>query len=196
MLSYWICPVSNYQQPPQNPYGYGPPQPPQYPQAPPPGMPPTGGYPMGYPTQGPPEQALANQGARLGARILDGLIIMVPLIVVGVINAMVASSSKGVGVVTALVFFVVLIAAILFYEPYMNSKYGATFGKRICGLRVARLSDGQNLSFGAAMGRVLIAYVLGFVPFGGLLNVLWCTWDKPYRQCLHDKVVSSVVVKA
>jgi uncharacterized RDD family membrane protein YckC len=28
-----------------------------------------------------------------------------------------------------------------------------------------------------------------------LLNVLWCTWDQPYRQCLHDKAAKTVVVR-
>jgi hypothetical protein len=29
----------------------------------------------------------------------------------------------------------------------------------------------------------------------GLLDPLWCLWDKPYRQCLHDKPAKTVVVK-
>ncbi|MFK4273751.1 RDD family protein, partial [Streptomyces milbemycinicus] len=29
-----------------------------------------------------------------------------------------------------------------------------------------------------------------------LINVLWCTWDRPYRQCLHDKAAKTVVVSA
>ena len=29
-----------------------------------------------------------------------------------------------------------------------------------------------------------------------LVNVLNCTWDKPYQQCIHDKVAQTVVVEA
>jgi hypothetical protein len=27
-----------------------------------------------------------------------------------------------------------------------------------------------------------------------LINVLWCTWDDPYHQCIHDKAAKTVVV--
>ncbi|MEU4210941.1 RDD family protein [Streptomyces sp. NPDC026206] len=176
--------MSHYQQQPgaQNPYGYSAPPPQYYP----PSMPPMG-------PAGPPEQALANQGARLGARVLDLFFMIVPMIVVGIINAIVVDAS-GVSPAGAALLGLVGLAVVLCYEPVMNSKYGATFGKRICGLRVARLSDGQNLSLGAAFGRWAVYILIGFIPLGGLINVLSCCWDKPYRQCFHDKAAGSVVV--
>ncbi|MEV0368592.1 RDD family protein [Streptomyces sp. NPDC050636] len=116
-----------------------------------------------YPPQasGPSEQMLANQGARLGARLLD-------------------------------VFFMFVL---MFHEPFMNWKFGGTFGKQICGLRVARLEDGQNISLGRAFGRFLVVIPMGFVSILPLLNLLWCCWDQPFRQCLHDKAATTVVVK-
>lgn len=41
----------------------------------------------------------------------------------------------------------------------------------------------------------VVTFPMAVVPFLSTLNVLWCCWDQPNRQCLHDKVVSSVVVK-
>ena len=42
----------------------------------------------------------------------------------------------------------------------------------------------------------LVMFVVGaFVPFFNLIDVLWLLWDKPYRQCLHDKFAKTVVVK-
>lgn len=32
------------------------------------------------------------------------------------------------------------------------------------------------------------------MPFLGLLDVLWCLWDKPFQQCPHDKAAYSVVL--
>ena len=32
-------------------------------------------------------------------------------------------------------------------------------------------------------------------PFLGYLDGFWQLWDKPYRQCLHDKWPRTVVVK-
>ncbi|OKH97339.1 hypothetical protein A6A06_32750 [Streptomyces sp. CB02923] len=146
---------------------------------------------------GPPTDMLASQGARLGARLLDGLFQVVAVFVVISLIALVQAvlpRGAGVGIASALI-GIVLVIGVFFYEPFMNWKYGATFGKRICGLRVARLRDGANLSFGQALGRWAVVIPMGFVPFLGLLNVLWCCWDEPFRQCLHDKVASTVVVK-
>jgi hypothetical protein len=28
----------------------------------------------------------------------------------------------------------------------------------------------------------------------GLIDPLWCLWDTPYKQCLHDKPPKTVVV--
>ncbi|MEU8579454.1 RDD family protein [Streptomyces abikoensis] len=189
--------MSHYQQPPagqnpygqqapygqQPPYGYGQPQSPYYP----PPMPPMG-------AGGPPPQALAGQGARLGARILDGIFVVVLMIVPLLISGAIRATADGAAPLASLVMIVGMIAVFLLYEPLMLSKSGSTFGKRICGIRVARLSDGQNLSYGGALWRMFSSYLMGFVPLLGLLNILWCLWDSPYRQCLHDKAASSVVV--
>ncbi|GHC34037.1 hypothetical protein GCM10010507_03410 [Streptomyces cinnamoneus] len=190
-ISYWIGCVSYYQQQPGGPqpggpapYGY-PAPPPQYYQ---PGMPPMGG------PSGPPEQALANQGARLGARLLDVLFIILAVLALSLIGALLGQAGGAAAGVGLAIDIIGMAGVFLFYEPYMVSQHGGTFGKRICGLRVARLSDGQNLSFGAAFGRWAVYLLIGFVPLAGPINALSCCWDKPYRQCFHDKAVSSVVV--
>lgn len=58
------------------------------------------------------------------------------------------------------------------------------------------LHTGERLSFPRAVGRELVwlAGIL-FGPFG-LVNQLFCTWDRPYQQCLHDKLSNSVTVRA
>ncbi|MEV5594808.1 RDD family protein [Streptomyces sp. NPDC052496] len=179
------------QQPPYGAYGTG--------QAPGYGMPGQQGYsPYGAPQAGgPPIAMLASQGARLGARALDVLFqfvaVFIVIAVVGLVQA-VLPRGPGVGIPTALL-GIALVIGVLLYEPFMNWKYGGTFGKRICGMRIARLNDGTGLSFGQALGRWAVVFPMGFVPFLGLLNVLWCCWDEPFRQCLHDKVAGTVVVK-
>lgn len=55
-------------------------------------------------------------------------------------------------------------------------------------------ASGQRIGFWRALIRELFwpaAWILG--PLG-LIHSLWCTWDKPYQQCLHDKLVNTVVV--
>lgn len=50
------------------------------------------------------------------------------------------------------------------------------------------------------MGREATYALIPVIPCCGwifwLVEVLWCTWDKPYQQCLHNKVGATVVVSA
>ncbi|MFD8998709.1 RDD family protein [Streptomyces abikoensis] len=172
--------MSSYRQPP--PYGYGTYQPQPYP-------------PPILTRPGPPAEALPNPAVRLGARIIDILIILVGggaiAIAVGMAMMALTENDNASAATMATAFF----GGMALYEPLMTHAYGGTFGKSICGLRVARVADGQNLSLGAAFGRWAVYQVSSFVPGGGLVNTLSCLWDKPLRRCFHDRAASSVVVK-
>ncbi|MFE5210557.1 RDD family protein [Streptomyces sp. NPDC056600] len=171
---------SPHQQPP---YGFGPPM---YPPPPPPPA-----------LDGPPPEMLGNQGARLAARFLDGVFMLLAgLLVAGVVTVLqnVLEAPEPVEVLIGFVGYGLLGLALLCYEPVMIWERGATYGKRICGLRVARVGDGEDLSFRRAWLRWFMSFFMGFVPFLGLLDGLWCLWDKPFQQCLHDKAADSVVL--
>ncbi len=153
-------------------------------------------YPPAAPMRpGPPEEALANQGVRLGARVLDALIVGIGAVIVGTLMGVLVILLTDDEAAATPALITVLAGSYLLYDPLMTYAWGATLGKRICGLRVARLEDGQNLSLGAALGRWLTYLVLSVIPFVGWVNALSCLWDKPYRQCFHDKAASSVVVR-
>ena len=59
---------------------------------------------------------------------------------------------------------------------------GEQFRDRLLGGVADRTDDQQHI-----VGAV--------VPFLSWLDGLWQLWDKPYQQCLHDKVAQTVVVK-
>jgi uncharacterized RDD family membrane protein YckC len=182
-VTYWIMIMSEYP-PPPHPYG----QPPAYQH---------GQFGQSGPALGgPPQGALASQGTRLAARLLDMVIILAALgVVIGIISVLqLLWQNTGYLMVTA-VLGMLCGVAVLCSEPILTWRYGATLGKRALGLRVARLDNGQRLTPGGAFGRWISSTVMGFIPFLGLLNVLWCCWDTPYRQCLHDKAAGSVVVR-
>ncbi len=40
-----------------------------------------------------------------------------------------------------------------------------------------------------------IPWLNSVVPFFYLLDLLWQLWDQPYRQCLHDKITNTIVVR-
>ena len=52
-----------------------------------------------------------------------------------------------------------------------------------------------GLNRGLAAKRFLVMQGGSIVPGLGLLDGLWQLWDKPYRQCPHDKVSSTLVIK-
>ena len=94
------------------------------------------------------------------------------------------------GIIAAFLGAMVLAYALtLAYEGLLTAR-GGTLGKRWLGIRVVRLSDGRPPSTGASLGRAALAMVLS----GTYVDQLWLLWDRPWRQCLHDKPVSTVVV--
>jgi len=92
---------------------------------------------------------------------------------------------------------VVLGAFLLFgilYEALPTWRWGRTLGKKLCGLRVLTLEQQEVPGFGAALRRWLVYGVLSVLAVG-VLNVLWCFFDRPWRQCWHDKLAGTFVSK-
>lgn len=206
--------------PPPAPYG-APPYGPQggNPYAQPGAVPPYGQYApqMGQPGYqwgaGPAPYAFAGFGARLGAVLLDGLILGIPLLVVYAIafgllfaglnpttDSFTGETTYGepngavVGIGGVLFLIVVLVAFL--YEPLMTARKGRgngqTIGKRIVGIRVVNLQN-QPISAGQAWGRFLIKSLVSGSIF--YLGFLWALWDTN-QQTWHDKIANTVVVKA
>ncbi|WP_137989090.1 RDD family protein [Streptomyces vilmorinianum] len=78
------------------------------------------------------------------------------------------------------------------YEALPTAKWGRTLGKKLCGLQVQDIEGHEPPSFGAALRRWLVYSVLGLLVLG-VLNVLWCLFDRPWRQCWHDKAARTFV---
>ncbi|MGP3945718.1 RDD family protein, partial [Streptomyces sp. 6N106] len=80
-------------------------------------------------------------------------------------------------------------------ETLPTAKWGRTLGKRLSGVRVLDIEGHDTPSFGAALRRWLVYSVLGVLVIG-VLNVLWCLFDRPWRQCWHDKTARTFVAAA
>lgn len=78
------------------------------------------------------------------------------------------------------------------YEALPTAKWGRTLGKKLCGLEVRDIESHDAPTFGAALRRWLVYSVLGLLVVG-VLNVLWCLFDRPWRQCWHDKAAHTFV---
>ncbi|MGP3983339.1 RDD family protein [Streptomyces sp. KR80] len=144
---------------------------------------------------------LANRGKRLVARIIDLLLIWVPVglamyAIVGGYDPADADDNGKAAIVQG-----VVVLAYLLYEGLMLASSGQTVGKKVMNIRVALLENGAVPAGSPAWIRACVYILPVLVPCCGwpvfwLVNVLWCTWDKPYQQCLHDKAAKTVVVEA
>ncbi len=175
---------------------------------------PPGGWqqppPAGVPAYG---GQLAGWGRRLGATIIDGLIIVVPaLIIMAVLGVGVAGSAEAdsdagiIGFVIGLMITALIIAVVsLLYAPLLMRRGGAqngqTIGKQVTGIRVIRTS-GEPMDFlWAGLREVVIKNfgvgIASSFTFGiaFLANYLWPLWDDENRA-LHDMLAQTRVVAA
>jgi uncharacterized RDD family membrane protein YckC len=186
--------------PPSGPAEPPPPTGPGFPSAPPPSgeVPGSAGGPGPYgeadPLAGMPP--LPSRGRRLVARIIDALIIGIPMslllwAITGDRDYDTASSSNYLQQAAIIIVYFV-------YEGAMLSARGQTLGKMAMRIRVAMLENGAVPHGSPGWFRAGVYSLPELLPCFGfifwLVNVLNCTWDKPYRQCLHDKAARTVVV--
>ena len=160
----------------------------------------------GWATMGTGERAeLASPGARLGARLIDWVIVAIAfviLLVVGIGSAIGAGSNEGEEAALSLGVLLLtplLIAAIgVAYEVTMIALKGQTLGKMATSIKVIRADNGRLPGWGKSISRWIIPIVLLFVPFVGwilsLLVYVSLTWDKA-RQGWHDKAAGTLVIR-
>jgi uncharacterized RDD family membrane protein YckC len=190
------------------PYG-GQPYPQQYPP----------GQPYGY---GPlaPDPTLAEWWQRLVARIVDSLIIALitsPLVIwfmvwyVHQLTALIQANPDAppntpefMRLELKVMGFAVLLGLTqgllsFLYDWFQHAKWGQTLGKRVMKIKVVALADRGPVTGGSAAKRAAAYGLAPQVPLIGgafsLINSLWLLWDKPNRQCLHDKFAGTVVIK-
>ncbi|NBM21101.1 RDD family protein, partial [Streptomyces sp. GC420] len=78
------------------------------------------------------------------------------------------------------------------YEVLPTVKWGRTAGKKLFKVQVRDIEAHEPPGFGAALRRWLVYGVLGLLVVG-VVNVLWCLFDRPWRQCWHDKAARTFV---
>ncbi|MET8075868.1 RDD family protein [Streptomyces sp. NPDC005303] len=97
------------------------------------------------------------------------------------------TTSVYLGIVVA----VLLVAGVL-YEALPTAKWGRTLGKKLLGLEVRDIEGHEPPTFGGALRRWLVYSVPGLLGIG-LVGVAWCLFDRPWRQCWHDKAAHTFV---
>ncbi|MER5706733.1 RDD family protein [Streptomyces sp. NPDC042898] len=195
--------------PPGNPYGS--PSGSPYDNMPPPPPPYGSGYGGGYggtdPLSGMPP--LAESGKRIVARIIDWVIVAVPLAIIGIpFDIYSRATEKGndfgdtvnsLNGGSQLVFQLITIVAYVAYDTVMVAKGGQTLGKKLFKLRVAMLNDGSTPPMSQSLLRAVVLWLPALICCAclwPLLLLILILVDKPYKQGLHDKAAKTVVVTA
>jgi uncharacterized RDD family membrane protein YckC len=169
---------------------------------------------------GPPAQAappvpiagryeLGSWWSRVGAALIDSLIIGVGALIILALFGSVFSigffASDETGIIALIVglmlsFVAIAIMALLYAPLMMDRTNGKTLGRMATGIRVVR-ANGQPMTFGFAMLREVAvkALLFGFagsvtVGLANLADVLWPLWDDENRA-LHDFVVDTRTVR-
>ncbi|MEV7421237.1 MULTISPECIES: RDD family protein [unclassified Streptomyces] len=197
-------PYGQQGQPGQQQPGYGPPQGQQpgygYPQQAPQGVPPQGygypqqqpgqpygAYPQGQPGYGGGMPELAHWGLRVGGKLIDGLIMMVPYILV-VIGGGLGDSAGTLFVIIGLLGML----GVFIWQLIQEGSTGQTVGKKVVGIKLLRESDGQPIGGGMAFVRTLAHFLDNIACY---LGWLWPLWDQK-KQTFADKVCSTVVIRS
>jgi uncharacterized RDD family membrane protein YckC len=140
------------------------------------------------------EDASATLGAmrtagfmiRLGAVIIDGVILAVPfwiLVAMGVLEIQESSGNVAHNLISS--------SAGAVYEILMVGKYGATVGKMATGLRVVD-HNGRPVTMGRSAGRYFAKILSGLPTL--MIGYLMAAFDAENRA-LHDRICSTRVVR-
>lgn len=149
-----------------------------------------GGQPamMNYYAEGPQYVVYAGFWIRVGAVVLDSLILAVPNFAISAAVGFIVEAT-GNRYLTALASIGQTVMAWLYYALMESSAKQATLGKMACGIIVTDLNGGR-ISFGRATGRHFASMISGIIIGIGYLMAAWTQ----KKQTLHDLIASTVVV--
>ncbi len=149
-----------------------------------------------------PQLKLASRGARLGAAVLDTIIVMFAISVPAVAGVvLMGQAEKGEGddvSVAAVLCFVlagVVMIGLLVWNAVWLTKYGQTLAKRMLKIRIVSFPEGRNAGFVKAflLRTVVNAIINQVVPLYGIVDA--CFIFRQDQRCLHDLIADTTVVE-
>jgi len=195
--------MSDYGNPPQdpsqpNPYGqqpnpYGQPQPPYGQQPNPYGQPqPPYGQSHGY-GYALPRDAYASWLKRVGAYLIDGLVVAIgyiPAVIGGAISGSSSDGSSAIGLLLTLIGVALSLAIFVWNTCLRAGRTGYSIGKGALGIKLIGEQSGQPIGPGMAFLRYL-CHIVDALPC--YIGYLWPIWDAK-RQTFSDKIIKTVVL--
>lgn len=170
------------------PQGYGP----QQGYGPPPGYGPQQGYgpPPGH---GAPQYYGAPQyagwGSRVGAYLIDIIIIGVPFAILNTIGGAIDGGAGGFVTFLGVLWY---LGALVYNRWVLGGKSGQTWGRQVLKIRLVGEATGQPIGVGMAFVRDIAHFVDSVICYIGWLFPLW----DAKKQTIADKIVKTLVVQA
>lgn len=139
---------------------------------------------------------------RLGARMIDGLLLGVPVLILAAVlipNLLRAQNQAPNAAFAAftLSFVLVYFLIVICYEVVLLRYRGATVGKMACGLKVVR-PDGAGLGWGVSFGRFFMWNVVtSGIPYLNMILMLISgimAGVDEQKRALHDRVCDTRVI--
>jgi uncharacterized RDD family membrane protein YckC len=150
------------------------------------------------PAAGPTE--LAGLGARLGACLLDALLLLCTVLP-SLIGVAIGDASESLGDLPAAIGGMITLAAwavLAVWSGVLLHQHGQTIGKRVLKIRVVRTGGRRASLPRLVLLRALTSGVLLALPYYGWLGFLLDSLLilGASRRCLHDRIAGTIVVKA
>lgn len=129
---------------------------------------------------------------RVGAKIIDWIILSVINMIITAVWGFVAVSSAGTSraVASMAISYILQIAISAAYTTWFLGKYGATLGKMACKIRVIT-SEGDNISYLRAFARHFAEWLSGIIIGIGYIMVAF----DDEKRALHDRICDTRVIK-
>lgn len=155
-------------------------------------------YPGGAGTPQPGVGAYGSLLKRFGARILDGLIIGIPVAIIFAVLPGLSTGSFLYGVVSSALYFG--------YFVFLETSRGATLGKEVLGMRVAG-ENGQSpvgveasairncwMLIGVLSGIPFVGFLAGLASLAAIITIAVTISSDPRNQGLHDRLGGTLVL--
>jgi uncharacterized RDD family membrane protein YckC len=136
----------------------------------------------------------ASWGTRVGAYLIDALIVLPFSIIAAVVGGPSVDAQSGAVSGPGPLYYVFLLLAFLvtgYNRWFLAGRTGQSWGKKALGVRLVKEATGQPIGAGMAFLRDLAHFVDGIICYIGYLFPLW----DAKKQTLADKIVSTLVVK-
>jgi uncharacterized RDD family membrane protein YckC len=135
---------------------------------------------------------LAEWWPRVGAMLLDGLVLGVPTIIINVVLQHDLGNTAGAG---GLEFVLVLAIQAVYFGTLNGTGSGQTLGNKAAGIAVRDAGSNETIGYARGFLRWFVRFALYlFLLVPGVLNDLWPLWNKN-RQSIADQAARSVMIR-